>query len=924
MNTFLHRWTLAVTLSAAAALAACGGGDPQKLMTSAKAYLDKGDLKSAVIELKTVLQSQPESAEARYLLGKALLASEEATGASVELRKALELKYPRDKVLPELAQAMLDLGRHKELITQFGDASLDDKPALARLRTSLGLAQARSGAFDAAMAAFKQALDAAPGHVPALTAMARQMAVNGDRDGAIKASDAIIASGKADADAWVLQGDLLAFAKGDKDGAIAAYRKAIGLTGNHLAAHAGIIQLQVGTGDTKSAAEQVAALQKVRPNHPSTRFFLTQVAYLKADFKTAKELLQQLIKGAPDHPQINQLAGAIELASGSNESARAYLSKALQAAPGSIIARRLLASVYLKSGEAQKALEVLQPLLAQAAPDGVAMGLAGEAHLQLGELDKASAMFALAAKANPNNTNNLTALARTRFLKGDAAGAVADLEQIAAGDKGAVADLELVNTQLRRRDFSGALKAIDGLERKQPGKAVTSQFRGAAYTGLKDMVRARASYEKALSIDAAFFPAAFSLATLDIADKKPQVAQQRFEAILKSQPGHLRALLALADLRARNGGSKQEVTDLLATAVRLNPGDAAAHLSLVNNHLVNKHAELALTAAQQADAALPNQPAILDALGRAQHSAGQLNQAVVTFNRIVALQPGSPLAHMRIAEMNVASKDNDAAIESLQRAVAAKPDAVLPLQRLFALELQAGRHADALRLARDVQKRQPAHSLGFVFEGDVQRAQKSDVAALATYKTALGKVAPGIAAPRYHNLLASMGRKAEADQFAGTWAKDHPQDVGFAVYLGDNAMARKDYASAEQAYRHVIELQPTHAAALNNIAWLMIKANKPGALLLAEKSNELQPNQPPFMDTLALALAAEKRIDQALELQKKALALAPDSDTLRLTLARLYLQAGQKPQARELLETLGKLGGKFSEQAEVKSLLAGL
>ena len=180
------------------------------------------------------------------------------------------------------------------------------------------------------------------------------------------------------------------------------------------------------------------------------------------------------------------MAGAIELASGSNESARAYLSKALQAAPGSIIARRLLASVYLKSGEAQKALEVLQPLLAQAAPDGVAMGLAGEAHLQLGELDKASAMFALAAKANPNNTNNLTALARTRFLKGDAAGAVADLEQIAAGDKGAVADLELVNTQLRRRDFSGALKAIDGLERKQPGKAMSSQLRGVAYMGLKD------------------------------------------------------------------------------------------------------------------------------------------------------------------------------------------------------------------------------------------------------------------------------------------------------------------------------------------------------------------------------------------------------------------------------------------------------
>jgi Tfp pilus assembly protein PilF len=279
---------------------------------------------------------------------------------------------------------------------------------------------------------------------------------------------------------------------------------------------------------------------------------------------------------------------------------------------------------------------------------------------------------------------------------------------------------------------------------------------------------------------------------------------------------------------------------------------------------------------------------------------------------------------MRIADMKLASKDNDAAIDSLKRAVAAKPDAALPLQRLFALELQAGRHADAMKLARDVQKRQPAHSLGFVLEGDVQRAQKSDGAALAAYKTALGKVAPDIAAPRYHNLLGSMGKKAEADQFVATWAKDHPQDVGFAVYLGDNALARKDYANAEQAYRRVVELQPTQVAALNNIAWLMLKANKPGALPFAEKANELQPNQAALMDTLALALASEKRIDQALDLQKKALALAPESPALRLTMARLHVQAGQKPQARELLEALAKLGDKFPDQAEVKGLLAAL
>ncbi len=923
MKMHMHLFAAVLSVSLAV-LAGCGGGDPQKLMASAKSYLAKGDSKSAVIELKTALQKLPDSAEARYLLGKALLADDDPFGAAVELRKALELKHPRDIVLPDLARAMLGHGKHKELIAEFGDASLDRKEALANLKTSLGLAHARNGDAAVAMSTLKEALAASPGYVPAQTAVARQLAASGDRDGAINAAAEIVAGGKADAETWVLQGDLLAFAKGDKEGAIKAYRRALELDAKHTPAHEGIIQLLIATSDTPGAATQLALMQKARPSHPSTRFFQAQVAYLQGEHKSSKEQVLQLLKLAPDHPGVNQLAGAIELAIGTNEQARAYLNKALQGAPGSVVARRLLASAFLRAGEQSKALEVLQPLLARSTPDTVALSLAGEAHMLAGELDKASAMFSQAAKANPSNINNLTALARTRFLKGDAVGAVADLEQIAATDTGSVADLELINTQFRRKDYAGALKAIEGLERKQPGKALTEHLRGVAHLGLKEAPKARASFEKALSIDATYFPAAFNLAGLDAADKKPEAAQARFEAILKRQPGHLRALLSLADLKARGGVPRQEVIEILTTAVRLNPSEQAAHLGLVNKLLAEKQTDAALAAAQQAEAALPNQAAILDALGRAQDAAGQTNQALATYNKIIALQPGNPAAHLRIADMKLASKDKDAAIDSLKRAVAAKPEAVLPLQRLFIAEVQAGRLAEALKLARDIQKQQPGHSLGYVFEGDALRAQKNDVAALAAYKLALGKASAGMAAPRVHGTLTAMGKTADAEQFATKWTKDHPQDAIFALYLADIALERKDYAAAEAGYRQVAALQPNHFVALNNIAWLLVKAGKPGALPFAEKANEIQPNQPLLMDTLALALAADKRVDQAMELQKKALALAPASNTLRLTMARLHIQAGQKPQARELLEALAKFGDKLPEQGEVKSLLQTL
>ena len=58
--------------------------------------------------------------------------------------------------------------------------------------------------------------------------------------------------------------------------------------------------------------------------------------------------------------------------------------------------------------------------------------------------------------------------------------------------------------------------------------------------------------------------------------------------------------------------------------------------------------------------------------------------------------------------------------------------------------------------------------------------------------------------------------------------------------------------------------------------------------------------------------------------QKKAMALAPQNDDLRLTLAKIYLESGDKVNARTELDTLAQRGDKFGAQAEVRRLMATL
>src|SRR5687768_8412823 len=90
-----------------ACLLACAPQTESELVAAAKQSLAKNDTNTAVVQLKSALQKNPNSAEVRFLLGEALLAAEKPRDAIVELKKARELKYDDARVAPLLAQALL-------------------------------------------------------------------------------------------------------------------------------------------------------------------------------------------------------------------------------------------------------------------------------------------------------------------------------------------------------------------------------------------------------------------------------------------------------------------------------------------------------------------------------------------------------------------------------------------------------------------------------------------------------------------------------------------------------------------------------------------------------------------------------------------------------------------------------------------------
>ncbi len=919
-----HRksWVRGAALVALLALAACGGKGEAELIASAKGYLEKKDPKAAVIELKNALDQNASSAEARFLLGRALLEVGDAAGAEVELKRALDLKHPESQVVPLRARALLAKGEARRVTEEYGTTDLADPMQNIELQTTLATAYASRGMMDDARTAAGKALAISPHYAPAILVNARLTVAGGNVDGALSAIDSLLQKSPDNVEALLFKADLVRAARGDRAAAIELYRKALAAKPDLPEAHAALITTLLSNRDLDGARAQLAALKKVRPTAQQTQFLEAQIAFSAADYRQARDLIQALLRAAPENVRALMLAGATELQLGAPSQAESFLARATQLAPQSIDARRLLAEAYLRMRQPSKALATLQPLLEMKTPLPQALALAAQAHLLEGDTKTAETLFSRAAQLRPDDKRLNAALALSQIARGQTDNGFGELQRLAAADEGRSVDMALITARIQRREFDAAMQAIDALQKKQPDSPVPPHLRGRVHVLKQDLDAARKAFEDALAKDDKYVPAVGALAALDMRQGDAAAAQARFAKLIERDPKNVQAMLAMADLKQRAGAPASDVNKAYADAVAAAPAtDTQARGAQIDHLTRQRDYKGALAAAQAAVAALPNNVEMLDRLARLQLGTGDRQQALSTYGKIVALRPDDALGYVGQATTRMQGEEYDAALRDVRRAIEKDADSLQAHRMGIAIAMKQKRVDEALQLARQLQQRRPDDAAGFVAEGEIEASQKRWDAAVAALKKGTIKRDGTAAATGLHSVLVAAQRAGEAGKFADAWLKEHPKDAIFLFYLGDTALRANNLAQAESRYVEVMKMQPENAMALNNVAWLYLRQGKPGARAIAEKAVRNAPNLPAARDTYAMILAADRAFPQAIEESKRALALSGDAPGFRLNLARIYLDAGDKKAARAELDILTKMGDKFPAQFEVERLI---
>ena len=637
----------------------------------------------------------------------------------------------------------------------------------------------------------------------------------------------------------------------------------------------------------------------------------------------AKTSFETVLKISPDYLPAILWLGLTDFWQGDYEQAARQFGQYTRRVPGSTQIRALLALAQARLGHGQEAQDTLNALKGVDIKDPQSLAALAQAHAWLGETEAAAAYLTKAVEQKPEAANLRTDLAATLMQKGDRAQAIEQLQDAIRLDPGMTkADTLLIQNLIQEKQFEKAMAAVDALERKQPQQATTFNLKGAVYLGMNDLANARKSFEHAMELQPTSVAAAVNLAQLDLQEKKPEAARQRFEGMLAKDKDNVQIMLGLAGIAATMDQDAEHVA-WLQKAANVAPSALRPRLLLGQYYLRKGDAKKALAVAQEAQTANPDNAQALDLLGTAQLTVGETQNAITTYGKLARLVPGNPVVHYRLATAQAAGRSIDPARASLKTALALKPD-YLPAEILLAsIEFDAGRYGEALKITQRMQRQHPQAASGFALQGNVLLAQKQFLLALKAYEKAFEINRSGLLVVQMHKARSAAGRTQEADANLRQWVEEQPNDVAARTYLAAVYLKAGQHKLAIEQYERLLQADAKNLRALNDLAWLYQKEKDPRAVTTAEQGYQLYPDNPDITDTLGWILVEQGETARALELLQKAAEKAPRSTEIRYHLAVALAKSGDTTRARgELTDLLANKN--FRQRQEAQALLKQL
>jgi Flp pilus assembly protein TadD len=234
------------------------------------------------------------------------------------------------------------------------------------------------------------------------------------------------------------------------------------------------------------------------------------------------------------------------------------------------------------------------------------------------------------------------------------------------------------------------------------------------------------------------------------------------------------------------------------------------------------------------------------------------------------------------AQKAIDKSDFTAAIDPLQKVIAAEPDVAFPHFQLAYVFTALQRTSEARAEYERVIAIDPKMIAAYLNLGILQ-LDKDPAAAVAPLKKVV-EMTPAESRPRFLLGVAqerSGDFSGAAETYEGASHLD-PHDAEVLDHLGTLYLGLKRPADAESKFRAALENKPNDPAALLGLAKSLDAQNKPGVTAAFQNYLQVQPADKPARERLLFLLIAQQKYDLALaEIDRADAASGPTTASLR-------------------------------------------
>ncbi len=891
-------------------LLSCGGAvDEAQMLAQAREYLQQNKIQNSVIELKNILQANPENAEARYLLGEINMRVGDYATAIKEFRRAAENGWPAEQAILGEMRALEAQKRYASLLKKTLDTAGWGATAKANAMALQAVALAADNRVEEAAARLQKAgeFDATAYNV--LKTAVQLSMLNKRFDEAAKRLDEALRLYPGDSSLLLLRASQEIF-QNEAERAIATYQQIIAsektkyMTPDVRLAHIGLIKLAVlqKNFDLVEASRKALLARKV--NDPEVHYYLAVAAYRQDRLDEADEYLQKVLKLTLKHAPTLLLTGTVNYARQNFEQAAYYLGKYVAIEPDNAKAQKLLGRTYMALAQYEDAEKAFKQVLRNHPDDPEVIALIGLTEISGGQMQSGIRELEKALTLAPDSNSLKQQLARAYIAKGQTDDAIKQLDEVMKHkDQRYQAQYMKVLAYMRNRDFEKSMAEAQGMLDESPGNPDILNLMGNIQSVAKNIPAARAYFEKALRLHPGHIMSEMNLARLDEADSRYEDAKRHYLSVLEKHPDDSRAMVSLARVAAvENRLEEQE--KWLKAARKADPKQYVASVALAELYLNQDKVGEAEALIRDIEAVHGREPAVLVVKSRLYMAQKRYIQAESLLTEFVAARPEQDVGYYLLGRNQLFLDKRRDALENLRKAYELKPDVLRNVLLLARLENVTGNFERASELADVIIRRIPDSIAGYLIKGDALTALKRYQQAKTIYDKAWTISKDRELVLRRFRLTRRLSSVGAAYSILSEWADQHPEDDRVNMELALAYDVDHRYGKAAKYYERVLKVKPDSSRVLNNLAWIYRDSKPARALELARHAYELESQSPGVMDTYGWILLKQGKTEKAADLIKLAVSKLESVPEVQYHYAVALIKTGHAAEGRQRLKAL--------------------